>query len=322
MLIGTKCCFLFRSKLVVFVFALMIGLITFSSCNTFGGRTNETSVVFVGDLLLDRGVRTRVEHLGMNSLFHPSIDSIFSGSDIVIANLECPATAIKEPINKKFIFRAEPSWLKSLKEHGITHLNMANNHAMDQGRNGLVDTNKNIRNNGLIALGYGENIEKACQPQLIATIPRNVYVLSSLQVPSENWTFLENKPCVCEDSFDVISSRIRKLKNQEPNSVVIVQLHWGAEHTRIPLTYQKQQAYQLIDSGADGIIGHHPHTIQTIEKYKQKSIYYSIGNFIFDQNKPINSKGLLVQLNVSKNDVTFNHSEFTIEKCTPKVLYD
>ncbi|SEL35136.1 poly-gamma-glutamate synthesis protein (capsule biosynthesis protein) [Aquimarina amphilecti] len=295
-------------------------LLVVFSCDTFGSRTNETSVVFVGDLLLDRGVRNRIEHLGMNSLFHSSINSVFESSDIVIANLECPATAIKEPINKKFIFRAEPSWLMSLKDQGITHLNMANNHSMDQGRNGLVDTNKNIVNSGLISLGYGVNTEKACQPQLIATAPRNIYVFSSLQVPSENWTFLENKPCVCEDSFETISDKIKKLKIEEPNSVVIIQLHWGAEHTMVPLTYQKQQAYQLIDSGADGIIGHHPHTIQTVELYKQKPIYYSIGNFIFDQNKPINSKGLLVKLKVNKTDVVFDHSEFTIEKCTPKIL--
>ncbi|AXT58466.1 CapA family protein [Aquimarina sp. AD1] len=309
-------------RLGAFVFYLITFLIVTSSCNTGRGKIDEISIVFVGDLLLDRGVRNRIEHLGMNSLFHSSIDSVFQKNDIVIANLECPATEIEEPINKKFIFRAEPSWLKSLKDHGITHLNMANNHAMDQGRNGLVDTNKNIINNGLIALGYGENTEKACRPQLIATTPRNVYVFSSLQVPSENWTFLENKPCVCEDSFDAISGKIKGLKSKEPNSVIIVQLHWGAEHTVVPLTYQKQQAYLLIDAGADGIIGHHPHTIQTVESYKQKPIYYSIGNFIFDQNKPINSKGLLVQLQVREKDVVFNHSEFSIEKCTPKILND
>jgi len=209
-----------------------------------------------------------------------------------------------------------------LEGHGITHLNLANNHSMDQGRKGLIDTHKQILKYNMIPLGFGMNAKEACQPSLLTTYPRKVYLLSSLQVPSENWTFLENKPCVCEDSFDTISDRINKLKSEEPNSVIIVQLHWGAEHTKIPLTYQKQQAYQLIDAGADGIIGHHPHTIQTIETYKQKPIYYSIGNFIFDQNKPINSKGLLVQLQVSKNEVTFRQSEFTIEKCTPKILKD
>jgi len=292
------------------------------SCNVVSTKTKEIEIVFVGDLLLDRGVRERVEHLGVHSLFHKSIDSIFKSSDVVIANLECPATTINEPINKKFIFRAEPIWLSDLKDHGITHLNMANNHSMDQGRKGLVDTNKNIIENGLTPLGYGEDIIQACLPQLIVTNPRKVYVLSSLQVPSENWTFLEDKPCVCEADFESISRTIKELKQKEPNSILIIQLHWGAEHTLVPLTSQKQQAYTLIDAGADGVIGHHPHTVQTVESYKDKPIYYSIGNFIFDQNKPINARGLLVRVKIEKDQVIFSDYEFSIEKCTPQFVKD
>lgn len=296
---------------IVVVMIFLIGIL---------GQKRTTTIVFAGDLLLDRGVRKRIEHLGINSLLDPSIKKIFDTKDIVIANLECPITDIKEPIHKKFIFRGEPTWLHSLKEYGITHLNMANNHSMDQGRKGLVDTYKNILENDLVPMGFGKNVSEACVAQLIATSPRNIYVLSSLQVPSENWTFIESKPCVCEDSFDTISNQIRKLKNREPNAVVLVQLHWGVEHTAVPLTSQKQQAYELIDAGADVIIGHHPHTIQTKDVYKGKPIYYSIGNFIFDQNKPMNSKGLLVELRVNEKDVEVKDSEFSIEKCTPRIL--
>ncbi|WP_103071260.1 CapA family protein [Aquimarina sediminis] len=295
------------------------GLIVFS-CNTAPKKELETvKIIFTGDLLLDRGVRERIEHLGIDNLFDATIDSVFLESDIIIANLECPATKIMEPINKQFIFRAEPEWLSGLKEHKITHLNMANNHAMDQGRKGLVDTEKNILNNGLIPLGYGTNLEKACKAQLITDSPRKIYVLSSLQVPSENWPFLENKPCVCEESFDEIAIRIKKLKKIEPNSVVIIQLHWGAEHTTTPLTIQKQQARKLIDSGADAIIGHHSHTIQSIETYNEKQIYYSLGNFIFDQSNPINSKGLMVEMVISESKTVFNDITFDIEKCVPKL---
>ena len=125
-------------------------------------KNQETiKLLFVGDLLLDRGVRERIEHAGIESLFTNSIDSVFSENDIVVANLECPATEIEEPINKKYIFRAEPGWLNTLTEHGITHLNLANNHSMDQGRDGLIDTDKNIRDNGMIPLGFGINVKEA-----------------------------------------------------------------------------------------------------------------------------------------------------------------
>ncbi len=297
------------------ILCLVIVLIT--SCNFSKKELDQKRIVFVGDLLLDRGVRQRIEHLGIDNLFHKTIDSVFSESDIVIANLECPATNIKEPINKKYIFRAEPEWLIELKRHNITHLNMANNHVMDQGRLGLVDTKNNILNSGLIPLGVGNNTKEACNPQLILNSPRKVYVLSSLQVPSENWPFLEDKPCVCEDSFEAIAAQVRKLKKHEPDSVVIIQLHWGAEHVLVPLTSQKQNARSLIDAGADLIIGHHSHTIQSIEQYKGRPIYYSIGNFIFDQSNPINSKGLMVALNITESTISFEDFEFNIKACVP-----
>jgi len=297
----------------LFISVLVLGL--FSACN----KNKTTRIIFTGDLLLDRGVREKIKHKGMDDLFHESIDAIFLSSDIVVANLECPATKIKEPIHKKFIFRAEPEWLERLESHGITHLNLANNHSMDQGRKGLVDTHKQILKYNMIPLGFGLNAKQACQPTLLTTYPRKVYLLSSLQVPSENWTFLENQPCVCEESIETIAERIEKMKTEDENAVVIVQLHWGAEHTLKPMILQKQQAYQLIDAGADVIVGHHPHTIQTVELYKKKPIYYSIGNFIFDQKKPINSKGLLVSLEIDKSNILSTQIEIEIENCVPKV---
>ncbi|GAA3657732.1 hypothetical protein GCM10022397_47190 [Flavivirga jejuensis] len=293
--------------------------ILISSCQSKDEKSYTKKIIFVGDLLLDRGVRERIEHLGIESLFHNSIDSVFHENDIVIANLECPATNIKEPISKKYIFRGNPEWLDVLKKHGITHLNLANNHSMDQGRDGLVDTQSKILKSGLFPLGYGENVKHACKEELIATEPRNIYVLSSLRVPSENWTYLEDMPCVCEESIDKIAQRIKVLRNADPECIILIQLHWGVEHTLIPLTSQKQDAYKLINSGADCIIGHHTHTVQTVETYKEKPIYYGIGNFIFDQSKEINKRGLMVQLVISKSTIKFDTIPFLIEKCIPKL---
>lgn len=288
-----------------------------NSCSLFNTESKTKKIIFVGDLLLDRGVREKINHSNVDILFQHTIDSIFKENDIVVANLECPSTKIEEPINKKFIFRSEPEWLAILKRHGITHLNLANNHSMDQGRKGLIDTKNNILKTGLVPLGFGDNLKQACQAELLATSPRNLYLLSSLQVPSENWTYLENKPCVCEESFNDIVFRIKELKKKDPDCVIIVQLHWGVEHTLVPIISQRQQAHQLINAGADGIIGHHTHTLQTIEFFKEKPIYYSIGNFIFDQSKPINSKGIMVQIELSKSTIHFKTIPFIIDKCSP-----
>ena len=96
------------------------------------------TITFTGDILLDRGVRQRINAIGIDSLFTPEIDSIFAHSDIVVGNLECPATSTRTPAMKQFVFRGEPEWLEALRRHGITHLNLANNHSVDQRRKGLI----------------------------------------------------------------------------------------------------------------------------------------------------------------------------------------
>ena len=95
-------------------------------------------ITLTGDILLDRGVRQVVEQKGIDQLFSAEIDSVFRTSDAVVGNLECPATKIHAPVFKQYIFRAEPEWLNDLKRHGVTHLNLANNHSIDQGRKGLI----------------------------------------------------------------------------------------------------------------------------------------------------------------------------------------
>lgn len=302
-----------------FKFHVFIGMISLAILGCHSDKKQEVKILFLGDILLDRGVGERIEHLGIDHLFQPEMDSLFSQHDIIIGNLECPATHIDAPINKQFIFKADPAHLQALNEHGITHLNMANNHAMDQGRAGLVDTEANIRKFGMIPTGYGTTHEQACQPVLLVEEPRPIYLISSLQVPSENWTFLANEPCVCEASTSEIAAEIQALKSNSKNALVIVQLHWGAEHQVRPLMRQKEGARQLIDAGADCIVGHHPHVVQSIEWHQGKPIYYSIGNFIFDQDRPINTKGIIVQVSIRETDIQFDTIPYQIVKSVPQL---
>lgn len=279
--------------------------------------TDSVSVTITGDILLDRGVRKVIERKGTDAVFSPFVDSVFQSSDIVIGNLECPATKIKEPSFKQFIFRAEPEWLFTLKRHGITHLNLANNHSVDQGRAGLVDTRENVVSAGIIPIGAGRTMEEAARPVLLTSSPRKVYVLASLQLALENFAYLSEKPSVSQEDFDTLVERVRRLRSSEPDSYIIVTLHWGGEHTLQPVTIQRVRAHQLIDAGADALIGHHTHTLQTIEEYKGKPIYYSIGNFIFDQRKPVNTKACMVKLTITKESSHVETIPVEIIKCVP-----
>ena len=280
--------------------------------------SDSLSITFTGDVLLDRGVRQIVEHRSVDKLFSPFVDSVFQSSDLVVANLECPATKIRQPAFKQYIFRAEPEWLQTLKAHGITHLNLANNHSVDQGRIGLADTKKNIQETGMIPVGAGDNMQEAAQPVLLASTPRNVYLLTSLQMPLENFSYLPDKTSVSHEDLDSLKTRVRQLKETDPCCYIIVSLHWGGEHTLRPVPLQRQQAHQLIDAGADALICHHTHTLQTIEQYQGKPIYYSIGNFIFDQKKPINSKACMVKVTIKKESSHIETIPIVIRNCVPE----
>ena len=277
------------------------------------------NIVFTGDILLDRGVRQVINHHGVDHLFSDGIDSVFRSTQMVVANLECPATKIEAPVFKRFIFRGEPEWLQTLRQHGITHLNLANNHSIDQGRQALLDTKENIVKADMIPFGAGATMAEASQPLLLAEHPRKVWVLSSLRLALENYSYLTDKPCVSQEPMDSLLNRIFRLRQADSTAVIIVSLHWGGEHTLEPVPRQRLEAHQLIQAGADILICHHTHTLQTIEDYRGKKIYYSIGNFIFDQHKPINSKACIVRLTIQADSLNAETIPITIRQCVPYV---
>jgi poly-gamma-glutamate synthesis protein (capsule biosynthesis protein) len=276
-------------------------------------------VVLTGDILLDRGVRRVIEHHGVDHLFSAGVDSVFRSAQVVVGNLECPATRIEAPVFKQFIFRAEPEWLQVLRRHGITHLNLANNHAIDQGREGLMDTRRNIVEAGMVPLGAGSNMNEASQPVLLASAPRKVWLVPSLRLALENYAYLPDKPCVSQEPMDSLLERVHRLKREDSTAVVIVSLHWGGEHTLQPVPRQRMEAHQLIMAGADVLVCHHTHTLQTIEDFRGRKIYYSIGNFIFDQSKPLNSRACMVHLKISRDGFTVETVPVEIRGCVPSL---
>ena len=137
-------------RIISTVLAVSISMLFNSSA-----KAEELNILFTGDILLDRGVRQVIDHYGVSHLFSEGIDSVFRSAQLVVGNLECPATKIKSPVFKRFIFRGEPEWLDTLQHHGYTHLNLANNHSIDQGREGLLDTKRNILTAGMVPIGAG-----------------------------------------------------------------------------------------------------------------------------------------------------------------------
>ena len=282
--------------------------------------TDTLRIVLTGDILLDRGVRRVINKHGVDHLFSAGVDSVFRSAQVVVGNLECPATKIQAPVQKLFIFRSEPEWLQVLKRHGITHLNLANNHAIDQGRVGLMDTRRNVQAAGIVPIGAGQNMQEAAEPVLLASQPRNVWLVPSLRLALENYAYLPEKPCVSQEPMDSLLNRVHRLRKADPTAVIIVSLHWGGEHTLKPISSQRWDAHQLIRAGADVLVCHHTHTQQSIEEFHGKKIYYSVGNFIFDQHKPINAKACMVRLKVSTNTIETETIPVEIRGCVPTIV--
>ena len=177
------------------------------------------TITFTGDILLDRGVRHEIEQHGVDALFSPEIDSLFAASDVVVGNLECPATDIRTPASKLYVFRAEPEWLHALRRHGITHLNLANNHTVDQRRGGLRSTYDNCLRAGIVPIGAGETMNQAAEPVLLSGIgsqspsplgeegrglpQRNVWLFASQRLKLENFTYLPHAFSVRIDNGEV-----------------------------------------------------------------------------------------------------------------------
>jgi len=276
-----------------------------------------TTITFTGDILLDRGVRQEIEARGTESLFTSGVDSVLRASTLVVGNLECPATTIKAPTFKRYIFRAEPEWLDVLRNHGFTHLNLANNHSVDQGRRGLEDTHRQVIVHGMTPIGADSTQAAAAQPVLLTEAPRKVWLIASLRMALENFAWLADRWSVSQDDDEALVKRVADLRRADSTAVIIVSPHWGWEHHLEPVGQQRVLAHRLIDAGADLLIGHHTHTLQTIENYRGRSIYYSLGNFIFDQKKPINSRAAIVSVDITADSLHVRTHHIMIRRCAP-----
>ncbi len=201
------------------------------------------------------------------------------GTDIFFTNLEAPFGTSGSAFDKKFTFRVNPDLVKVLRAGKINLVSLANNHIMDFGPACLQETMDVLRKNEIQFAGAGMNIKEACRPAILEIKNRKFGFLAySLTFPEEFWAS-DTLPGTCFPYEEFVFNDVRKLK--ENTDFVIVSCHWSAELLEKPKPYQRKLGRRLIDSGADLILGHHPHVVQGIEVYQGKYIVYSLGNFIF-----------------------------------------
>lgn len=231
------------------------------------------SIQFFGDIMLDRHVALNMGNSGLEYIFaklQGQENRFFYGATMYIANLEGPFASERVSTSKSIAFRFDPKYASQLKGYGFSAFNLANNHAYDMGAKNVAFTREVLAKNQLGYFGdeYNEGSEY-------------VYIAGTDQNLPFNIAFVGLNDTEGGVNMTKVQRSIDEAKQK--SKFVIVNIHWGEEYQRKSNAKQQKIAHQLIDWGADIIIGHHPHVIQEVEVYNNHYIFYSLGNFIFDQ---------------------------------------
>jgi hypothetical protein len=267
-------------------------------------RYQPVKILFGGDLMFDRTIRQRMVQFGVH---HPlsQLQPLFQEYDMVIANLEGPVTpwpsksvgsAVGSSAN--FIFTFDPAIVPMLKSSKMTIVNLGNNHILNFGQPGLESTIKYLTDGDIQFFG-NTGSSPAAPPRTLFTEwgGRSVALVNLNQFVPQGW-----EAALADVKVATMAAEI-----------VVVMPHWGEEYTPEPNRVIQQQAHDLIDAGADVVIGAHPHVVQPWEEYQGRRIYYSLGNLVFDQYFSQETKtGLLVGLEITP-DNEWQFTEYYVE---------
>ncbi|KZE66571.1 poly-gamma-glutamate biosynthesis protein [Paenibacillus jamilae] len=252
--------------------------------NTDDAKSPAVTLHFIGDVQFSGKVEQRLEQNGYDFPYQ-YLGSMFHKDDLTIANLETPVTTNGVgALNKTYVYKSSPKALTAMAAAGIDAVNLANNHILDQGTSGLLDTLKYLDEKGIAHAGAGRNAKEAYAPHYFERNGIKIALLGATRVmPEANWNAGAKQPGVAGayDSTAIVNS-IREARNQA--DLVIVVAHWGKERATALEPHQTELSHAFIDGGADLVVGGHPHVLQGMEHYKGKWIAYSTGNFIFSKS--------------------------------------
>jgi len=243
--------------------------------------TKTTTILLTGDVMLGRSVMGT--SLAKNNPNYPfeEVAEVVKSADITFSNLENPITKNCPTSNDGFIFCTDPKMINGLNYAGVDIVNLANNHTKNYGQDGINQTKKYLIDSGIDYVGV-ENL-----------ITKNI---NGIKFGFLGFDFVSQKPT--DFDYTLISDYKKNI------DVLIIMVHWGVEYVSIPNSNQKEIAKNLINAGADVIVGGHPHWVQSIEYIGEKPVFYSLGNFIFDQSwSEETKKGLAIKLTYQNNQL-------------------
>lgn len=244
-------------------------------------ETEEITLIFGGDVMLARTVEQKILAANDFTLPFQKIAGEFSSADLAFVNLESPfLDGGNSTPNGSTVFRALPETIEGLKSAGIDIVSLANNHFGDQGQRGMRYTLQHLADNKIEYCGAGENYSEARAPKIFEIKGRKIGFLG-YAYPETMYVATDNSPGLANMETGPMKKDVERLKDSA--DFIIVSMHAGAEYTHTPGRFQIAFARVAVEAGADLVIGHHPHVVQSVEKYGGGFIIYSLGNLVFDQ---------------------------------------
>lgn len=257
------------------------------------------TATMVGDMMFGRNIQTVVDNKGYDYLFR-FVKPYFLASDYNTGNFENPIITRDESEyelpDKNIYLHASPAVIPVLEAMHFTTVNLANNHLMDYGVAGLNETIDAFAASSVTAIGAGLNKTQSGQIQYIELNGVKVATLGSTDVGYQ-WGYSTDHQAGANKTR--LTDLLPLVKEAKKNAdLVIVHSHWGIEYDSSPTPRQEEIGHALVNAGADIVIGHHSHTLQPVEIYKGKVIFYSLGNFIFDQGWTKTKDSVLAQYKI------------------------
>lgn len=248
-----------------------------------------TRLLFAGDVYLSDHVLEAYDAAGgIDGVLSQGYQAEIQAADFFMTNEEFPFSTRGTPApDKQFTFRVHPEKVKLMQEMGIDLVTLANNHALDYGRDAMLDTIDTLDHAGIRHVGAGKNLAEARKPDVVELNGRTFAFIGATRVyPEADWAAGTDSAGMFSayDGGAQLAEEVKAAKQQA--DYVIAYVHWGIEREETPNEVQESIAHRLVDAGADLVVGAHPHVLQGIEYYQGVPIAYSLGNFVFGSSIP------------------------------------
>ncbi len=295
---------------IISAFLIKPRMINVENKNPIEKDEDTITLVFTGDIMLDRGVEYIIEQNNDWKLPFLKIAQFIREADLAFGNLESVISDKGTKVGSIYSFRADPQTIEGLVFAGFDVLCLANNHAFDYTSEALIDTIIRLKLADISSIGADMTEETAFAPLIKEVKDLKIAFLAYTNLGYSNWRAGSDSPGIAwisEEDLPQIQEDIEKAKQE--SDILIVSLHAGTEYEPEPDQFQKDFSRMAIEAGADLVIGHHPHVVQPYEQYQNGWIFYSLGNFIFDQSfSEETMKGQMIRVSIKDKK---------IEKVTP-----